>query len=364
MSYRNIQGMRAIAALMVVSCHMFWSLVPMRTHWAKPFFADVGPAGVDVFFVISGFIIYHVIQRSIASMDQVGRGRAVFTFAAKRFIRIYPLYWIAFAVACLVMVWSPPTALPLKRPIIALLTLVDSIPNYVVGVAWTLTYEVYFYAVAALSLLILGKRAQWGLAIWFSVLTGAAVVSAWHAWSAPLDYLFAPILLEFLLGAAVGMLVERGVRVFHGAMFLVAMAWIAIGTWFVARDPASYPLRVLCWGIPAAVFIYGVATLEVRRRWIMPRSLQYLGDASFSIYLWHVIVFDAMVGAYARLGWVGAVNPAALTALMVAAAMGIGLLSYHYLEKPLLRRLGQWFVGQRVASNALGTEAHAGNLAA
>ena len=158
MTYRNIQGMRAIAALMVVACHMFWSLVPMRTHWAKPFFAAVGPAGVDIFFVISGFIIYHVVRRSVASLEQVGRGRAVFAFAMKRFIRIYPLYWIAFAAASVVMVWSPPTALPLKKPVVALLMLVDSIPNYVVGVAWTLTYEVYFYGVAALSLLLLGTE--------------------------------------------------------------------------------------------------------------------------------------------------------------------------------------------------------------
>lgn len=364
MTYRNIQGMRAIAALMVVSCHMFWSLVPMRTQWAKPFFAAVGPAGVDIFFVISGFIIYHVVRRSVASLEQVGRGRAVFAFAMKRFIRIYPLYWIAFAAACLVMLWSPPTALPLKKPVVELLMLVDSIPNYVVGVAWTLTYEVYFYGVAALSLLILGKRALWGLAFWFSVLIGAAIASAWRPWTAPLDYLFAPILLEFLLGMAVGMLVERGARKFHGTMFLAATVWTAAGTWLVARDPASYLLRVACWGMPAAVIIYGVITLELRSRWIMPRAVQYLGDASFSLYLWHVIVFDAMVGAFARLGWIGVINPVALTAVMVAAAMGTGLLSYHYLEKPLLRCLGQWFVGQRVASNALGTEAHAGNLAA
>lgn len=364
MTYRNIQGMRAIAALMVVSCHMFWSLVPMRTHWAKPFFAAVGPAGVDIFFVISGFIIYHVVRRSVASLEQVGRGRAVIAFAMKRFIRIYPLYWIAFAAASVVMVWSPPTALPLKKPVVELLMLVDSIPNYVVGVAWTLTYEVYFYGVAALSLLIIGKRALWGLAFWFSVLIGAAVASAWHPWAAPWDYLFAPILLEFLLGVAVGMLVERGARMFHGTMFLAAMAWMAAGTWLVARDPSSYLLRVACWGMPAAAVIYGVVTLELRRRWIMPRALQYLGDASFSLYLWHMIVFDAMVGVFARLGWIGVINPVALTAVMVAAAMATGLLSYHYLEKPLLRRLGQWFVGQRVASNALGTEAHAGNLAA
>jgi peptidoglycan/LPS O-acetylase OafA/YrhL len=365
MSYRNIQGMRAIAALMVLSSHLFWSLVPMRSHWAKPYFSAVGPSGVDMFFVISGFIIYHVMQRSIGTIEASGRGRAVLAFAMKRFIRIYPLYWVAFIAGCGVLAWAPPTALPRQKSLFELLTLVDGIPNYVVNVAWSLAYEVYFYAVAAVSLLILGRRAAWGLAAWFGLVAVAVAVGVGlgSPWREPFDYLFAPILLEFSFGVAVAMLVERGVRRLHGAMLPGAVAWMAAASYLLWENPAFPSLRVLGWGVPAAVLIYAMVVLEVRRQWIMPRTLQYLGDASFSLYLWHMIVYDALAGIFVRLGWVGTVPATALAGFMAVIGVGVGLLSYHWLEKPLLRHLGQRFLGHGVASHSLGSEVRAGNLA-
>jgi exopolysaccharide production protein ExoZ len=338
MTYRNIQGLRAVAALMVVSCHMFWNLGATRSYWIKPFFAAIGPAGVDIFFVISGFIIYNVLQRSIADLEQVGRGRAVCVFAMKRFVRIYPLYWIAFAVAFLVMLWAPPLPRGVEKPLIELLTLVNGAPNYIVGVAWTLTYEVYFYTVVALSLLLLGRRAVLGLTAWFVLLVVAAVAGAGHA-SSPWNYLLAPILLEFSFGVLIGVLVQRGIRRFHWASWIVASLWMLVGTWFVAHDPTSYPLRVVGWAAPAAMFVYGFVALELRGRWIMPRALQYLGDASFSIYLWHLIVFELAAAVFARLGWIGVVDPILLMAGMVAAGLAAALLSYHGIEKPLLSYL-------------------------
>jgi exopolysaccharide production protein ExoZ len=368
MTYRNIQGMRAIAALIVVLAHIFQNVTPMHTYWAKTFFSVAGGTGVDIFFVISGFIIYHVMQRSIASMDTVGKGRAVYTFAMKRFIRIYPLYWIVFGVSCLIMVWAPPTESPPHEPMFQLLALIDNLPNYYVSVAWTLTFEVYFYALVALSLLLFAKRAMVGVAIWFAMVGGATLLGLWLPWSKPLDFLFAPLVLEFLLGIAVAMLLDRGFHRFHGALLAGAFIWITLGSLFLMPGlfasnvdhwgrlvaiNRSFALHVVCRGIPAAIFIYGLVVLEIRQRWIMPRVLQYIGNASFSIYLWHVVVFNAVAEIFIRLGWIGVVNSIALTALMVAIGLCIGLLSYKFLEEPLLRHLGQRFLGRSVSSHSL-----------
>ena len=370
MTYRNIQGMRAIAALIVVSAHIFQDIAPMRTHWAKTFFSVVGGTGVDIFFVISGFIIYHVMRRSIDSMDAVGKGRAVHAFAMKRFIRIYPLYWIVFGTSCLVLAWAPP-AVPLPHePLFQLLALIDNVPNFRVYVAWTLTFEVYFYAVVALSLLLFARRAMVGVVIWFAIVGGATLLGLWLPWSKPLDFVFSPIVLEFLLGIAVAMLVDRGFHRFHGALLAGAFIWMAIGLVFLrpsifalnvahwgtlVASNRSFALHVVGGGIPAAIFIYGLVVLEIRQQWIMPRVLQYLGDASFSIYLWHAVVFTAVAELFVRLGWVGVANSAGLIALMVIIALGIALLSYRFLEKPLLRFLGQWFLGRGVSSHSLET---------
>jgi len=354
MTYRNIQGMRAVAALMVVSCHIFQNLESTRTPWTTPF-SFIGGVGVDIFFVISGFILYYVMQRSIAGMAILGRRPAVYAFAMKRLIRIYPLYWIVFGASCPIMAWALPVAPP-AEPLFPLLALMGNLPNPRVSVAWTLTFEVYFYAMVALSLMLFARRAMVGMAIWFALIGGACVLGWWVPVAKPLDFLLSPLLLEFLLGIAVAMLVNRGLRRFHGGLLAVAVIWMAIGTWFqrpglfatnevqlgrLVAVSRSFTGHVLCLGIPAAILIYGLVVLELRQRWIMPRVLQYLGNASFSIYLWHVLVFRTVAEAFARLGWVGVVSPAVLIVLMVAIGLAFGLLSYHVLEKPLLRVLGQ-----------------------
>jgi exopolysaccharide production protein ExoZ len=359
MRYRNIQGLRAIAALMVVSVHIFQGNAPMHAHWAKPY-SFIGGLGVDIFFVISGFIIYNVTRRTIASMDAVGRWRAVYEFAVKRFMRIYPLYWIVFAASCLVMAWAPPSAPP-HEPLLLLLSLIDNVPNFRVYVAWTLTYEVYFYAVASLSLLLFARKAMAGLTIWFAILGAATLLGLWLPWGKPLDFVFAPIVLEFLLGIAVAVLIDRDFHRFHGALLAGALIWISIGTLFLRPSefdlhaaqwgmPAAiyrtFALHIVCRGIPAAIFIYGIVVLEIRQRWIMPPALQYLGNASFSIYLWHAVVFYAVAEMFIRLGWMGVVSSTGLTAVMVAIGLGVGLLSYHFFEKPSLRLLGKTLVAR------------------
>ena len=355
-NYRNIQGLRAIAALMVFASHMFWDIIPMRAHWAKPYVASVGPSGVDIFFVISGFIIYHVAKRSAAQVGTVGRGRAVYEFVMKRIIRIYPLYWIAFGVAALMMIWVPLPASFVRKPQLELFLLINGIPNFRVPVAWTLTFEVYFYAVTALSILVFPKKILAGLFTWFAAVGLTAALGTVFDLSMLLNYAFAPILLEFLLGIAIGLLIERGQSRFYAASLCIGVVWMLLGAIELQHDAGravqSSLWRLACWGFPAALIVYGVLALEVRNVWIMPKMLQYLGDASYSIYLWHAIVFTGVAAVFVRLGWVGVVDRSLLAALMGIIGLGVGLLSYHFLEKPSLRLVGEYFIGRGVRATA------------
>jgi peptidoglycan/LPS O-acetylase OafA/YrhL len=85
----------------------------------------------------------------------------------------------------------------------------------------------------------------------------------------------------------------------------------------------------------------------------MPRILQYLGDASFSIYLWHAIMFIGVAAVFDHLGWVGVVDRSLLAILMGIIGLGTGLLSYHFLEKPSLKLLGEYFIGRGVPSHSM-----------
>ncbi|RUL69003.1 acyltransferase family protein [Dyella choica] len=357
-NYRNIQGLRAIAALMVFASHMFWDILPMRTHWAKPFIVPIGPSGVDIFFVISGFIIYNVAQRSAAQVDTAGRGRAVYEFVMKRIIRIYPLYWLAFGTAALIMIWVPLPASFERKPQWALFFLINGIPNFRVPVAWTLTFEVYFYAVTALSLFLFPKKILTGLLGWFAIIGLAVVIGTVFDLSMLLKYACAPILLEFLLGVVIAVLIERGQSRYYAASLCLGAIGMLGGAVELHHHEGwaaqSNVLRLACWGFPAALIVYGTLALEVRKAWIMPKALQYLGDASYSLYLWHAIVFTGVAAVIAHLGWTGSVDRTLLATLMGMIGFGAGLLSYHFLEKPSLRLLGQVFTGRgvRVAADS------------
>jgi exopolysaccharide production protein ExoZ len=356
-NFQNIQGLRAIAALMVLTSHLFWDILPMRTHWAKTWFTAVGPSGVDIFFVISGFIIYHVTRRSAAQAAVVGQGRVFREFVIKRVIRIYPLYWIVFMTAAVIMIWLPPASSFVKKPQIELLFLVNSIPNYRVQAAWTLTFEVYFYAIAALSMLLFPKRIHAGLLGWFAAITVVSVLTTVFGLNVPLNYIFAPILLEFGLGMGVAALIERGRSRFRWLALCLGVTGLLIGSIPLHADGGraalSYGLRLACWGVPAALIVYGTAAFERDKARVMPACLQYLGNASFSIYLWHAVIFVVVAATFDRLGWTSTVNRSLLATAMGVIGLGVGLLSYHLLEKPLLRGLGRHFLGRAVASHAM-----------
>lgn len=159
MLYKNIQGLRAVAALMVMFAHIYPAL-PMHAHWTLPYVGTMGPSGVDLFFVISGFVVYLSADRLGKKAEIVGRWRSFREFAVKRVLRIYPGYWVAFFVASVLLLTTTLVVAPpqiSERPLWGLLLLIDQ-PNNRIGAAWTLQYEVTFYAICALGILLFPRR--------------------------------------------------------------------------------------------------------------------------------------------------------------------------------------------------------------
>jgi len=150
MTINSLQILRAIAALMVLICHAGDYFIPIKT--------EIGQHGVDIFFVLSGFVMAYLHQNKIEPIK---------TFALKRFIRIYPSYLIALAFGCLVygvkdfnfaanFFFTDPDA--------------ESRDLRVLDVAWTLSYEIWFYVVFGLSMLVFRKNFYIGIA-YFALLT-------------------------------------------------------------------------------------------------------------------------------------------------------------------------------------------------
>jgi exopolysaccharide production protein ExoZ len=327
----SIQYLRALAALSVVMLH-----ASRRVEAALPeALADAllrGHAGVDLFFVISGFIMW-----------SIGRQSSPAAFLLRRAIRVVPLYWMATLVWLALILgagydWVVVTPEHLLLSLAFFPHVSPSFPAEVWPLlipGWTLTYEMFFYAVFAAVLLASGTLRLPLLAgvLGGLVLTGVLLDPA-TAWAMTAT---SPLLLEFLGGCLVAALWTRhpGSLPRNALVLTCGLALFALTAPTAAAQPWS---RVLGFGLPALLIVSAAAGLCRQ----LPRLalLERLGDASYAIYLFHVILLQVMTEVWLRLPALHA-PPAALlfilTALLLSASLG--LLIFRQVERPMQRAL-------------------------
>src|SRR5262249_23150615 len=170
--------------------------------------------------------------------------------------------------------------------------------NYKVMLAWTLCFEMYFYLVLAVILLFAPRAIFQGLAIW-GLCSATLVFVCWRAFPASMDVVpFSPFLIEFMYGCAIAWLVSRGEQRFGwqalamGLILFVVAVYInlCIAEWQPKWRPPTF-------GLAGAFIIYGLVSLERQHRLAAPKVLERLGDASYSIYIWHQLVLATVVWA-------------------------------------------------------------------
>ena len=227
--------------------------------------AGYGAAGVDLFFVISGFI-----------MASVAQGRTAGQFLRDRLWRIYPLWWVA-VLPWLFMVPRGPTFILSSLSLWPIYAGGYYVP--VLKVGWTLSFELLFYLGMTLAI---ATRAAAPLALYALFLLGALTTA-----NPLLHFIGNPLALEFLMGVlvarlprhrALGLLIPLGLSLF-------ALTSPGIGDVEASLGPQWALSRVLQWGVPAALVVWGVLSLErlfKHRRFDLPVAI---GDASYSIYL-------------------------------------------------------------------------------
>jgi exopolysaccharide production protein ExoZ len=282
----------------------------------------IGAAGVDVFFVISGLIIWTQALKPDASAGG---------FLWRRFTRVAPAYWLVTGVvAALAVLW--PRLLPevVVSPAHLALSLAFTPHHDPLGRAfpllppgWTLIYEAGFYLLVALSLLA-PARARLPL-----VISALAALSLLGFVVTPLYALGCnPMLLQFAAGAWLAHRQAQGRRLSPGAgcVFAALGAGALAALWLAGLNDDLW--RPLLWGLPALAIVAGALAIEPVRAWAPPRALVRLGDASYAIYLCHGPVV-ALVAAAGGVGWVFV--PAAITASLIA-----GFAFHRWVETPLI----------------------------
>ena len=312
---RGIEAARGIAACLVVfyhaarhmdaACHM-----PLLRRLFQS-----GHAGVDVFFVLSGFIILFV------HAGDVGRPARLGHYAWRRFSRVIPVYWVALGFT-LVLAAFAGHGWPAIGRVLYSASLLPSWSEPLLGVAWTLQYELVFYA--AFALLILDARA--GLAC-FAVWLAGIAACAFGLIATPLPpSLLSTYNVEFFFGMGAALALRRWqVPGWIGMLGSVLFAAACLAESTNVLDGYGRAAR-LAYGFPAALVVAGLA--QARFVW---RGLSALGAASYSIYLFQFCLIGAAWQVLRH-----ADCDIGMPALSAAAIVG-GILFSRTIEYPLMQ---------------------------
>ncbi len=338
-----IQALRCFAVMGVILFHVqHYFANKLRMPDLLPRF-DVGSAGVDLFFVISGFIMVYAFERLF------GQPGATRIFLLRRLARIVPMYWAAstvFLVYVLAQYGSIAAATNGAGAdfVIASYLFIPTRPDGwavpLLGVGWTLNYEMFFYVV-------------FGLLIAFSRRTVVAIIAALFCGLIALRLLgpplpnppqswFNPIIIEFVFGMLIALARRDGVRIPTWAARALVAVGLAVFAWSWSQAHFFGPdsvLRVFAWGLPsfAIVGAFALAQQPVSTNpfW---RVCGFLGDASYSLYLFHTLTLGVPVMLLGRF-IAPADAPWFYLAAIVVAAIVPALLIHRYLEKPLTAAL-------------------------
>jgi exopolysaccharide production protein ExoZ len=282
----------------------------------------VGAAGVDVFFVISGFIIWTVGTRTETRPG---------VFIWRRLTRVAPAYWLVTAgVALVAAAWPmflPQVSISARHVVLSLLFIQHHDPNGLVfpvlPPGWSLAYEADFYGLVTL---VLFAPERWRFAL---VIAGLCGIMAFGFADPPTYGLGAnPMMLQFAAGVWLARQRQRGRKMEPGAGMVFALIGVALFTLMGLTGFRNELFRPLLWGLPAFMIVAGAVALEPAFK--APAPLVKLGDASYAIYLCHL----PAVALTAHL--VGVHPPWRFVPAAVALSLGAGLAFHRWIERPLI----------------------------
>lgn len=334
----TVQMLRGLAALIVAIGHAMLETNALKGNPDPfaPVWLQYG-FGVDIFFVISGFIMMHT---SGARFGTPGGARKFFV---SRLIRIVPLYW-ALTTAMLALMFVLPGLLKTTSPDWSMIVgsyLFVPVPNWegealpLLAVGWTLNYEMFFYAIFALAIM-LPRRA--GVTVTVALFGSLAIAGALFRFEDPvLRFWTDAIILEFCFGMLLGVAAPRLAALKpRTGLLLMLVGLAAFGALHGLLSPAP---RFLAFGIPATLLVAGAIVLDLRGAPLRSQLLEAIGNASYSLYLSHMFVVRGLSAVWNRAAFV----PSSLLfcAVAIIAAIVVALVVARWFELPLHRAMKQ-----------------------
>lgn len=328
----NIQILRALAALMVVFVHCSILVAPIGIplHAVESF-----ASGVDLFFVISGFIIVQTTQKQSITP---------WSFMLNRIARVVPLYWLLTILTFAIALFFPNFLGGTKAVFTYLLKSLFFIPYVredgsirpILFLGWSLNYEMFFYVIFALGLFLQSPFRR-AIAVGASIL-GLVVIGqlSGHNMSAEAYIWTGPIMIEFVMGVAIGTFYAHLpasrqaalVGLVLAPLFLVMLilsSWLLPDMATIIRAPAAAGLLICA------------LLMERGGLAIKSRPLVLLGDASYALYLTHPFVAQGITKFAVDLHILNSATSILFVVAIYALACTVAVLVFKYVERPLTR---------------------------
>jgi peptidoglycan/LPS O-acetylase OafA/YrhL len=350
--YKSLQAGRAIAAIFVVLYHLGSVIQLKKTFGITEFFTLFsfgGNAGVEFFFVLSGFIIFS------AHRDDISKPYKLKNYIKKRLIRIYPTYWVIYLLVFLLAIISPTLRNTVPHNIFVIITQFFLFPQDPIGrtnfisVAWSLQYEIIFYLFFAF--LIFNK--------WLGIIIGSALLFIYANYagsssvSFPLSFLVAQgFILLFVMGMIVSLVCTAKkidvnnpiIWVRIGAIMFIVLALDTISGKNLLRGH-----EVILYGLASSFMIFGLIKSEDNGQIIGGHSwLQILGNSSYALYLIHYPLISILCKLFVSIhlnnfGFIGAT----ISFIIIFSLCLVSSVAFHlWVEKPTILYLRNRYISR------------------
>lgn len=330
---KSAQVYRGFAALIVVCHHSNLILEKYFTQSILSSFFSFGHAGVEFFFVLSGFILFHIYNR-----DNYIKGTNIKDFALKRFIRIYPIYWIITIIFLPFWLYFPNFGEVYHKQIESLFFSLLLVPqNHFphVGVAWSLTHEVFFYLFFA-AIIINKKYGSVLFALWMTAIITANTILGELKY--PFSFIFSKYNLLFGFGIISGLIIHRFtyfIKKYGLILFIVGnLLFLATGIHENYFFEGKYYIWIF--GFASFLVIIGFGSSSVELFFKNKKILIFFGDASYSIYLVHYFVLSFACKIISKVSISQSISPNIIFIALLIAGITGGVIFYLIIEKQFL----------------------------
>jgi exopolysaccharide production protein ExoZ len=340
--FLGVQILRGLAAIVVLLQHNSFIMAERFSDSSLRF--ESGQCGVDIFFAISGFVMV------VVTADSWGHADTARSFLVRRLIRVVPLYWFFTTIKVFLLLALPALALATVltpwHVISSFLFIPADFSAPLVQVGWTLCYEMFFYMLFA-GVLFMRVRQP---VIWLSGLLTALVVAGifrTDSWLS-LTKLMDPVLIEFVFGMLIGAATVKSRLLPPGIALGLAIVCLAALLLSNGLGNDARSIRLFVWGIPTALLLASIVSLEGWfRRW-PAKWLIALGAWSYSLYLSHGFVVDFAWVVAAKLHLGRGLPTYIVYASTFGAAIAVAYVIHRLIEAPVTRALNRTY--DRVAN--------------